>query len=374
MRILMAAALSVLGLGAGPGNEGPRYTAHEWGTFTTVSGADGAALDWRPLAGPSDLPGFVYKENSGRGRLGGGKGVVARVRMETPVIYFYADQEQVVSAKVEFPQGRITEWYPFACEAGKRINWGKFKLVPGLKEEYPREAAESHYYPARETDATPIRIWTRGAPNEPEYQTEKFLFYRGVGRFEVPLRAGLAGGKVRVEPTGPESVTGALLFERKGGRVGWTRLGRIAGRVEVERPALTGSVESIWAELEAMLTREGLFAKEAKAMLKTWRDSWFEEGLRVMYLVPRRSTDAVLPLQLDPKPAELVRVLVGRAELITPEFESKVEALSRRLPAPAAKGELEKLGRFAEPALRRVQQKTVEQGLRDRISAFIAGR
>jgi hypothetical protein len=374
MRILMAAMLSVLGLGAGPGNEGPRYTAHEWGTFTTVSGADGAALDWRPLAGPSDLPGFVYKENGVRGRLGGGKGVVARVRMETPVIYFYADQEQVVSAKVEFPQGRITEWYPFACEAGKRINWGKFKLVPGLKEEYPREAAESHYYPARETDATPIRIWTRGTDKEPEYQTEKFLFYRGVGTFDVPLRAGLAGGKVRVEPTGSEPVTGALLFERKGERVGWTRLGRIAGRVEVERPALTSSVESIWAELEAMLTREGLFAKEAKAMLKTWRDSWFEEGLRVMYLVPRRSTDAVLPLQLDPKPAELVRVLVGRAELIVPEFESKVEQLARRLPAPAAKGELAKLGRFAEPALRRVQQKTVEQGLRDRISAFIAGK
>src|SRR6266699_4469152 len=35
------------------------FTAHEWGTFTSVQGADGVLLDWRPLE-TSRLPKFVY--------------------------------------------------------------------------------------------------------------------------------------------------------------------------------------------------------------------------------------------------------------------------------------------------------------------------
>src|SRR5687767_2494041 len=34
---------------------------HEWGTFTSVAGKRGVAIDWRPLNGASDLPSFVYK-------------------------------------------------------------------------------------------------------------------------------------------------------------------------------------------------------------------------------------------------------------------------------------------------------------------------
>ena len=33
---------------------------HEWGTFTSVAGADGQAESWRPFSGPSDLPCFVH--------------------------------------------------------------------------------------------------------------------------------------------------------------------------------------------------------------------------------------------------------------------------------------------------------------------------
>ena len=29
---------------------------HEWGTFTSIAGKDGVALEWRPLNGSSDLP------------------------------------------------------------------------------------------------------------------------------------------------------------------------------------------------------------------------------------------------------------------------------------------------------------------------------
>src|SRR5437868_10670721 len=71
------------------------YVAHEWGTFTSVQGSDGNLLLWHALQ-TSELPGFVYNWNRpgmNRGRMIGGKGVLTTLqRMETPVIYFYADK------------------------------------------------------------------------------------------------------------------------------------------------------------------------------------------------------------------------------------------------------------------------------------------
>ena len=37
---------------------------HEWGTFTSIAGADGTAVEWLPQAGPTDLPCFVERNAS----------------------------------------------------------------------------------------------------------------------------------------------------------------------------------------------------------------------------------------------------------------------------------------------------------------------
>src|SRR5256886_17502247 len=37
-----------------------RLVVHEWGTFTSIAGKDGVALEWRPLNGSSDLPKLVH--------------------------------------------------------------------------------------------------------------------------------------------------------------------------------------------------------------------------------------------------------------------------------------------------------------------------
>src|SRR3989442_1734276 len=152
-----------------------RLIVHEWGTFTSIAGKDGTAVDWRPLNGSSDLPDFVY-DTSG---LAAGTGLrhekrcikcdmEALVRMETPVIYFYADRETTVSVKVDFSQGKITEWYPQARllyvpgpDDGRNpsiVDWGRITVMPGAAENFPVEAKPSHYYPARETHAAPLRV------------------------------------------------------------------------------------------------------------------------------------------------------------------------------------------------------------------------
>ena len=112
---------------------------HEWGTFTSIAGKDGVALEWRPLNGASDLPKFIHTiQNQDEGLRHGPKAnLTAVVRMETPVLYFYSASETDVSVKVDFPKGKITEWYPQARSVSTSIDWGRLKIVPGAALNFP---------------------------------------------------------------------------------------------------------------------------------------------------------------------------------------------------------------------------------------------
>ena len=99
-----------------------------------------------------------------------------------------------------------------------------------------------------------------------------------------------------------------------------------------------------------MLVEQGLFAPEAKAMIATWRDSWFEEGTRLFYLLPQAAVDAVLPLEISPAPVRVVRTFVGRLELATPEILKDIEWALRLNDAKA----LLPYARFVEPFAARV--------------------
>jgi hypothetical protein len=59
-------ALSALGAAQAPTRPGTAQplTVHEWGTFTSVAGQDGSAVEWLPLSGPPDLPCFVELPSS----------------------------------------------------------------------------------------------------------------------------------------------------------------------------------------------------------------------------------------------------------------------------------------------------------------------
>jgi hypothetical protein len=313
------------------------FTVHEWGTFTSVAGEDGSAIEWDVLGCSNDLPGFikdysrVYKS-----------GLRGTVRMETPVMYFYSPSELDAHVKVEFRRGSITEWYPQADIRSGGIEWRNIKIQPNTSPALPREEGPSRYYAARATDSAPITIGD---------QHEKFLFYRGVGRFAVPLSARLPGdGKIAIENRGPDPVPVVILFENRGGRLGYRSAGAISGDVTLDPPSLEGSFSQLRNELETALVAQGLFPKEARAMVETWRDSWFEEGSRLIYIVPSRAIDAILPLQVDPAPSQTARVFVGRIELITSETKRSVEeAIAAR-----DRSTIERYGRFLDPILQRI--------------------
>ena len=97
-------------------------------------------------------------------------------------------------------------------------------------------------------------------------------------------------------------------------------------------------------------------------MVRTWSDSWFEEGLRVFYIFPRELTDTLLPLTITPQPAEINRVFVGRVEVITPEMEQQIEAAVQAFRSRSDEERssairiVQRYGRFAEPVLRHLRE------------------
>ncbi len=363
---------------------------HEWGTFTSIAGKNGVAIDWRPLNGASDLPKFVYTETGNEGFRGTfqprGKGELSRVRMETPVIYFYTPQEMEVSVKVDFPKGKITEWYPQASivnaktaanEQGRfssGINWGTFKLLPDEKPDYLREVSYSHYYPARETDAVPIQICNA---DKTKIEKEKFLFYRGIGDFTLPLSVKIDGANLTLANTSAEEIKNLIVFENRGGRIGFRFVDKLTKETIVERPQATQNLDDFIGKLTTILVAEGLYPREAKAMITTWRDSWFEEGLRVFYILPTKSVSEILPLTVNPMPKEIVRVLVGRAEVITPEIEKDVRKQASLLKSTSAKvreearQNLQKHGRFYEPILKSILESEKDEKVREQIQKLI---
>jgi hypothetical protein len=353
----------------------PGLKVHEWGTFTSIAGQNGQAVEWSPLTGSTDLPGFVEHFRDSGFKLG----LRGTVRMETPVLYFHDSKEESVSVKMSFSKGVITEWYPHAshvepvanlydgslyqAHADGSIAWDAVTISPSLCAEFPRQPEDSHYYAARMTSATPLRVKTTVGE-----QQEKFLFYRGVSTFRVPVSAKLtADGKVQIANTAEEEIPNAILFERRGDHVGYRISGPLAKEAVLDPPELTGNVDDLGRELVGILVRQGLYLDEAQAMVETWRGSWFEEGSRLIYLVPEKFVNGILPLSVQPAPAQIARVFVGRLELVTPATERAVEAAF----AAHDKATLEKYGRFLEPILKTMMARDLDRSRAQKLTAYL---
>jgi len=385
--------------------ETPRdLVVHEWGTFTSVQGGDGKLLQWQAQQ-IGDLPGFIYNWfKPGLNRqpqmqlIFGKGGLTSLQRMETPVIYFYSDRELTADVEVRFPKGMITEWFPQAaqlgtcrpqtntppelakCSAGESlIHWENIHVSPekagaDLAKQMPTDTNGTHYFAARETDAAILRVNNLAATNAAD-EHEKFLFYRGSGSFATPLVVTTADdGTVSVQNTGAKPLARLFLLHVENGTVEWAQLEGLKPKAKQawrrlnsvpadKRLPLAEFQAQIGDAMATALAGEGLFPAEARAMVKTWSKSWFaEEGVRVLYILPRDWTDETLPLKLAPQPRELVRVMVGRAEIITPALQKEIALLMKTNPTDdkdAGKRLQEywaKLGRFAGPTARLASQ------------------
>jgi hypothetical protein len=420
--LLSVAAVAVIAAATALRGKDPEpavpYVAHEWGTFTSMQGSDGITLDGLQHE-EEGLPDFVYSRSEVRTcplREFGYKGLEVDVenvtkKMETPVIYVYADRPLHLRARVCFRNGLLTQWYPVSDLLGppekspeegpldmasvetSSLEWGVDVLAKGEGlGEIPAVPADEPWAAQRIPDSNVVRTDARKAPRMGPQEHEKFIFYRGLGRFDLPLVAKTAeGARVTLHNRSKVSIRHVFLVHVRDGWARWTYAPEASPgaplemQCEMDAAASKNAmpVDRMIAELrpalEKVLVEEGLYPSEAEAMTKTWERSYFRtEGLRILYLVPREQVDRILPLALDPAPRELVRVLVGRLECVTPEEEAAVLAALRDYgasdgPARArAVAALNRLGRFLEPHLRRAMQLTHDPAVLASAKALLA--
>ncbi len=364
---------------------------HEWGTFTEMQGTDGVVLDGLHHE-EEQLPDFVYDRSRNPEMFTG-----VRTKMETPVTYFYAAESMTAQVSVRFPRGLLTQWYPMASTLapalakpgetialeGGELVWKDLVLLAAndrrlARVKLPVTRADDPWNHAREVDAMIVKAFGNNG-----CQWEKMLFYRGLGQIDLPVVVTAQGhGRFAVTNTDARAVTGAIAIEVKDGVGAFSVLGTIAGRGQTELVApmstqpgepLAAMVPRLQRALVEILAAEGLYGKEAWAMVRTWSTSYFHTpGLRILYCLPQSLTDAAIPLSVSPAPTETVRVMVARLECLTPEHEAAIEGSVVGLGDAAfavreqALRELHALGRFAEPNLRRVMSRTADPEVRAR--------
>jgi hypothetical protein len=363
VRALLAfAALSMLPVTAAAEESVPAI--HEWGTFTALQDEEGRAVggintDDEPvpafvhnIAGPLLIPPTQAPPSFFQGAPRCHPDVT--MRLETPVLYVHPRDgvPQRLRVQVGFQGGWLTQFYPRASYTAPGINPSKAHFGPlssatigklewniaGVDAGGSLPETDEHVWLApRQVRAATLR-------NE-DGEAERFLFYRGVGHLDAPLRVVRSADSgtlaVSVNPAAAESASTAeihtlwLAEVRANGTAAFRTLalperGGPADHLLVTTASSFAEsdygktvIDRLRAELKTALLADGLFADEAEALLETWKLSYFKSaGLRLFFLVPRPWTEAVLPLQIETAPASpactVRRVMVGRIELITP--------------------------------------------------------
>lgn len=370
-----------------------QFVVHEWGTLTNVVASDGHLLPGLHHE-EDDLPGFVADRMAQAQQTP----MIVQQKMETPVTYFYSPQARSVRASVSFTKGIFTQWFPYVqvtrpslyltdpmdrnsivdpwissstplhprCELrfasaviDGLLDWGSIKiLAPNDSPMLAGPTNGTNWNFARETRSNPLQVHVGNR----DYH-EKFLFYRGTGNFNLPLMATTSESAVKLTNSAiSESMKDVFVLNVTSTGAGFSLAGDVAASQSLvaQIPAADMPLEvfkkSLGEALVKALLAQGLYADEARAMVATWERSYFlTPGARLLYLLPQTHTEKIIPLHIDPAPDVMLRVMVIRVELTTPELERSLDTLLTRLAVPATREEGRKgllaHGRFAEPYL-----------------------
>ena len=378
----------------------PNLIIHEWGTFTSCQDENGNALG-SINTDDEPLPPFVHDLLPGLINVSGPllqdtKGGIPNcdpdvtMRLETPVLYFYPQGNSApksVDIAVQFHGGWLSQYYPeasvtapglWANQARNQIGHITADTVGMLEWQNTKLNASPGGPQTDDYVWTSPRHVRASYVQTPAGETERFLFYRGVGHLDSPLRIIQIGSLLQIEaqPTqnGVPAVATIPELWLADFKSGYKNDGQCAFRVItnvhlangnssalVLMPAMpatfadsdysTANVDLLRKSMHDSLVAAGLYSDEADALLNTWRLSYFRSGgERVFFIVPQSWTDRVLPLQIQPA-ADITRVMVGRIELVTPEQRALLNKMAT-MPADSSDfnqllEDYNQLGRFA---------------------------
>ncbi len=335
---------------------------HEWGTFTSFQDENGRAIGGINID-DEPVPAFVHdaapnslRQLSDRFADPLQKGWPAAdqrvtMRLETPVLYVHpADSTALkLAVRVEFRGGWLTQYFPDAIATipGHRDPLGHHVFAPlgadsvgslhwprveiGGRQVAPPDTTAPVWLAPRQVQAAPLTVGNEG---------ERFLFYRGIGHLDAPVRVMRDSAGTMTIHAQPEANTIQaywLVDIRADGQLAYRQIDRggsqgpyAAGMDHFDDDAYGPQPRAaLRAHLHAAVVAEGrIFADEADALLNTWDASYFRSpGLRVFFLAPRSWTERVLTLTIS-QPAQIERAMIGRIELISPKQRAQLAIIS----------------------------------------------
>jgi hypothetical protein len=337
-----------------------KLIVHEWGTFTSIQDSQGENLQGF-FINSEPVPDFVHRipnssvlpnvpgilsESQARDRF---KGLVSQhpdviMRLETPVMYFYPPQSARLPLSIDVKAGMrggwLTEYYP---QAETNVTVEDVRPDHPLRKDFIGTLLWRNLKIGGEgtSPQTAVKVWAAPRRTRSAYvqsssnESEKYLFYRGVGNIVSPLRVSRHADTLSFAGAAPSwdfqhagaSIENIWLVNiDAAGKLAFRDIKPIGSAADPGKAARANakfskedySIENL-QKLEqaffAALTSQGLFEDEARAMLETWEAAYFKiPGTRVFFIVPRPWVDHYLPLEIS-VPAKIERVMVGRIEL-----------------------------------------------------------
>jgi hypothetical protein len=346
--------------------KGQSITAHEWGTFTarfTDLGLPYYNMHQRveePL--PNFVEGLDFNSNyfdslitqpgKAWSGLAFGKELTifnTTIKMETPVVYFYSkDAVNDLLVDVKFNKGSISQFYPkpfdyedsnfvkrqikyqppscASCPGKLALNFNEYKGKASWQIAILNDMDINN---CSENDPKLPKVWTAPRQTQSNLITcngtkEKFIFYRGLGGFDNPITLKYTQNyNLKIENKLNLPITYVLAIETldDGSYSIWDTIKLDANSTRIIRNKKIRLTKlewelGYWKDFLKHLIDDGLYEDEARAILETWKESYFDtKGLKVFYLVPRNFTDSILPINFSKPISDLQRVMIGRAEI-----------------------------------------------------------
>lgn len=322
--------------------------------------------------------------------------------VDKPILYVYSKEQINMDVKAIVPKGMITQWWPAGennltllsdginTTSKGKINWKNIKVLPYGEKTYLKKTNIKHqpwWHLARETDSCILQNkYVNLKNNNIENQNEKFLFYRGQGRYTKPIKVKLSDNENKLEiikQKGKKShnLSDLLVIKIKNGKALGHKINmKNVDKVNVDLTMTEANYYSVKhfknkykAIFKQMVYEDGLYEKEAEGMAEIWHETYFAtDGIRVIYLLPKNTIDELIPLDIKyykkdnkskTKLANVERTIAVRLELMNKYNEKYVKQLIHQLKngnkqvKNLAKKQLLNLDRFHMAILRRELKK-----------------
>ncbi|MCO5142877.1 MAG: hypothetical protein M9962_07295 [Oligoflexia bacterium] len=368
------------------------YIAHEWGTFTSLVGSNGVTQhgmyhedevlpefvhsfgETQPIPTAVELASSLIDTRLEPCRQKFcppyddffNQNVITQ-KMETPVIYFYGNDKEKVTVDVHFPEGIITETYPAPVKTSptretiRQVKDGhsqfQVEILAETNGNLPYVDAGNIYGHARNVDSNLVKT---------NQEIEKFIFYRGIGRFQPKIDITSTKGNLKLQAQNYRSTPQAAFLVHVNS-LGQSKTIRLLNEISIyperisayelqllKSHAIGMDAKVAKTSIVSALVDSGLKNDEAVAMLDTWEHGYLKvPGLRLLYILPRAEVDEVLPLEMNPAPEKLVRSFVGRIEIL---LDTDENTIIQKVSQEGEKFSAKSLGRFSEPMLRRAKE------------------